>query len=116
MCAGLRLASKKNELQAATTANQILHTVRQYVEKGSPWKKDLQCDVLPRFLARSELPFMEDLLLRGDRVVIPASLTRKVIALAHKSDPGIVRIKQRLRELHWWTGMNNYSGKRRKEL
>lgn len=50
---------------------------------------------------------MEDLLLRGERVVIPASLTSKLIALAHESHPGVVRTKQRLRELCWWTGMDN---------
>ncbi len=43
---------------------------------------------------------------RGQRSVIPASLQKRVLLLAHESHAGIVRTKQRLREVAWWPGID----------
>lgn len=49
---------------------------------------------------------MNGLLLRGERIVIPSALIARVINLAHEAHPGMVRTKQRLRQLYWWPSMD----------
>lgn len=49
-----------------------------------------------------ELCFQDDLLLRGNKIVIPLELRSKVLAAAHEGHPGIVAMKTRLRSKVWW--------------
>ncbi|XP_058827435.1 uncharacterized protein K02A2.6-like [Topomyia yanbarensis] len=47
-----------------------------------------------------------ELLLRGDRIVIPAKLREKVVRLAHIGHQGITGIKAHLRSKVWFPGMD----------
>lgn len=49
-----------------------------------------------------ELCFQDNLLLRGNKIVIPSNLRPKVLAAAHEGHPGIVAMKTRLRSKVWW--------------
>ena len=58
---------------------------------------------------RDELAVDNSLIMRGtDRLIVPVSLRPRVIDLAHEGHQGLVRTKQRLRELYWWPQMDNY--------
>ncbi|XP_022826768.1 uncharacterized protein K02A2.6-like [Spodoptera litura] len=50
----------------------------------------------------SELCFYDDVLLRGNRIVIPVSLRKEVLDSAHEGHPGIAAMKGRLRSKVWW--------------
>ena len=50
----------------------------------------------------NELCFYEDILLRGNKIVIPQKLRKAVIDAAHEGHPGIVAMKGRLRTKVWW--------------
>lgn len=50
----------------------------------------------------TELCFQDDILLRGNRIVIPQKLRTRVLMAAHEGHPGIVCMKQRLRTKVWW--------------
>ncbi|XP_063363596.1 uncharacterized protein K02A2.6-like [Cydia amplana] len=50
----------------------------------------------------SELCFYDDILLRGNRIVIPLKLRKAVLEAAHEGHPGIVAMKGRLRSKVWW--------------
>lgn len=56
---------------------------------------------------RDDLFVVNNLLLRGERIVIPASLTQDLVNLAHDTNPDIVSTKQRLRQLYWWPSMDS---------
>ncbi|XP_058816749.1 uncharacterized protein K02A2.6-like [Topomyia yanbarensis] len=47
-----------------------------------------------------------DLLLRGDRLVVPCALRKQILNLAHESHPEIVSMKRRLRQKVWWPGID----------
>lgn len=53
-----------------------------------------------------ELCIVDNILLRGSRIVIPVSLRRQVLENAHEGHPGIVKIKERLRSKVWWPGID----------
>lgn len=48
----------------------------------------------------------EDVVLRGNRIVLPTELRARAIALAHEDHAGMTRCKQRLRSKLWWPHMD----------
>ncbi|CAI5692281.1 unnamed protein product [Oreochromis niloticus] len=84
-----------------------LSLLRQVIRSGWPKvKKFLPARMQPYFMVRHELAVESPLVFRGTRLVVPRSLREKVICLAHEGHQGIVRTKQRLRELYWWPSMD----------
>ncbi|XP_026743690.1 uncharacterized protein K02A2.6-like [Trichoplusia ni] len=49
-----------------------------------------------------ELWMHNDILLRGNKIIIPKALREQVLASAHEGHPGIVAMKSRLRTKVWW--------------
>lgn len=56
----------------------------------------------PFKLFETELCFAGDVLLRGNRIVVPEKLRARTIELAHEGHPGITVMKRRLRAKVWW--------------
>ena len=65
------------------------------------------------YRVRQELSVSEnsDVLLRGQRIVIPQSLQKRVINLAHEGHQGLVRTKQLLREKVWFVNIDKLVAK-----
>lgn len=55
----------------------------------------------------TELCFAGNVLLRGNRIVIPSKLRAQTIELAHEGHPGITVMKRRLRAKVWWPKMDD---------
>lgn len=85
-----------------------LSALRQQLLTGWPKiKKTLSPELAPYFHIRDELAAQDSLVFRGSyRLVVPVSLRGALINLAHQGHQGIVRTKQRLRDLYWWPGMD----------
>lgn len=63
---------------------------------------------IKRYLSfKDERTVVNGILLRGEKLVIPSSLRKTVLALSHLGHPGMERTKQRLRSKVWWPNMNN---------
>lgn len=56
----------------------------------------------PYFVFRFELSTLGNIILRGDRLIIPANLRKRVLQLAHEGHPGESVMKRRLRSKVWW--------------
>ena len=54
----------------------------------------------------------QDILHRGDRIVLPSSQRQQAINLAHEDHAGMVWCKQRLRSKLWWPEMDKQVEKR----
>lgn len=60
---------------------------------------------------QNELCFSNNILLRGNRIVIPKLLRERVLELGHEGHPGIVSMKRRLRTKVWWPKMDQEAEK-----
>ena len=91
------------EIQSATQADQQLQAVIKASQTGT-WPAELQ-----RFHhLRQELTITADnVLLRGNRIIIPQALRPKTLKLAHQGHQGIVKTKQLLRSKVWWPAIDN---------
>lgn len=54
------------------------------------------------YVYRLELSVFGSMLLRGNRIVVPETLTQQVLKLAHEGHPGESVMKRRLRAKVWW--------------
>lgn len=57
----------------------------------------------------TELCFVDKILLRGNKIVIPEKLRLRTLDLAHEGHPGITKMKQRLRTKVWWPKMDAHA-------
>ena len=53
-----------------------------------------------------EIWVLGQIVMRGNRIIMPGSLWKQTLSLAHEGHQGIVRTKSRLREKVWWPNMN----------
>ena len=53
-----------------------------------------------------ELFIVKNMVMRDTRIVVPVSLQKKILRLAHEGHMGIVKTKQRLRTKVWWPGID----------
>ncbi|XP_064469135.1 uncharacterized protein K02A2.6-like [Ornithodoros turicata] len=98
----------KEQLQRETTSDSVMQDVLLHIRTEWPWKASLPDNAVPFFKLRTELSEVDGPLLRGDRVVVPPALASRVFGLAHEVHPGIVRTKQRLRQLYWRPAMDRH--------
>ena len=88
-------AMTMREIQTATNADKVLQSLRAAI-CCNMWDSDL---VKPYKNIKEELTVtMQNVILRGSRIVIPESLQQRAIDLAHDTHQGLVKTKALLRE------------------
>ena len=93
-------APSTREIERGSDADKELSNVTKCVQTEM-WHK---LENKRYLLVRNELSFIEKLVLRGTRIIIPSSLRNQVLHLAHEGHPGIVPMKGRPRTKVWWPG------------
>lgn len=90
-----------NELTEETLKDVELVAVREALNIGK-WNEKLKkyCPF------REELGVVNDIVMRGDRIVVPTNLRKRILKLAHIGHPGIERTKQRIRSKVWWPNVD----------
>ena len=88
------------EISTATETDDVLKSVCQSIRVNAP------ISTKPYSALVDELCIVNDILLRGSRIVIPSSLRKQVLQNAHEGHPGIVKMKDRLRSKVWWPGID----------
>ena len=90
------------EVEIASEKDPTLQLVRNAVITDD-WSK-LQGTTYKAI--KEELWVIGQVVMRGSRMVIPESLQKRTILLAHEGHQGMVRTKARLREKVWWPRMD----------
>ncbi|KAL6463363.1 hypothetical protein MHYP_G00277540 [Metynnis hypsauchen] len=101
-------AVSEEEFRSECNDCPVLTKLRAQIQRGWPSRKStLDPDLQPYFTIRHELTVMNECIVRGShRLLVPESLQKRLVVLAHETHQGIVRTKQRLRELYWWPRMD----------
>ena len=95
------VALKIKEVEQASAQVYELQSIRKCLIDGKRYSVPKQ--YLP---VRSELTFIDHVILRGTRIVVPKSPRKRVVNLAHEGHQGVVKTKERLRTKVWWPGID----------
>lgn len=99
-----------NEITEASTDDETVCAVKLGLTENI-WSGK----AIPFKVFETELCFCGDILLRGNRIVMPESLRERTIELAHEGHPGITIMKRRLRAKVWWPKIDSEAEQRVKK-
>ena len=97
-----------NEIAKETAKDKVLQSVIHHISGNwSINKRLLPTDVLPFWSCKDQLSFNDDILYRGDRIVVPATLRKSLAEKLHQAHMGVESTLRRARASLWWPGMNS---------
>lgn len=91
-----------SEVVDATEKDDELQAIKRAVMDQN-WKAD-QVKLYSPF--QTEISFINGLAMRGSKLIIPLSLRKRMLLLAHEGHPGQTCMKRRLRDRCWWPHMD----------
>ncbi|KAG1938978.1 retrotransposable element [Pimephales promelas] len=101
----LQSAVSLEELRHESECDPTLSSLRTYIRSG--WPARVCDELMPFKRVRDELSCWGDVCVsRGLCTVVPGSLRARVLSMAHEGHLGIVKLKQRCRDLIWWPGID----------
>ena len=89
-------------IERESAVDAELKYIRECIQT-SDWEKGKYS---PYKVVREELTCLGKLIMRGTRIVVPETLRKQVLKLAHEGHQGIVKMKARLRTSVWWPGID----------
>lgn len=99
--------SAENEFKEATEADPELQAIKEIIIAGWPDKVSSVSSLARKYFNfRDELALHEGLLLKGDQIIVPTQLRRKMLALIHQGHLGIESCIKRAKEALFWPGMS----------
>lgn len=102
------LSEKYVELQQATADDPVMQALTSIFQHGWPKsKEDLPTAVRQYWDYKDELSSVDGLLFRAQRLIVPHSWRKEMLDRIHESHQGIVKCKQRARDILFWPGMSS---------
>jgi transposase InsO family protein len=95
------------DIRCATASDEVLLTLSTYVQSEWPDKKRVPESLRSYYSIRDSLSLQDGVVFRGERIVVPQCLQKKLIDLAHEFHFGLTKTKMRLRLSYWWPGMDS---------
>ena len=96
-----------NTVAEATSRDETLQAVIDVTMKGWPQERfRVPQKALPYWNVKEELSVYDGVVFRGERVCVPSSMKAKMLEIIHSPHLGIVKSKQRAREVVYWPNMN----------
>nr|XP_054766977.1 uncharacterized protein K02A2.6-like [Lytechinus pictus] len=96
------------EIREATKRDETMQRLQEIIKQGWPNdKKDVEPDLVSYFHVRDELSTENDLIFRGERLVIPKAMRREMTLQIHDSHIGVNGCLRRARECMYWPGMSS---------
>ena len=94
-----------SEVESATATDPVLQAVMSAMKSGC-WHKappGVSLSELSRYeQVKEQLTCTDSVLLKSDRLVVPAALQERIVDIAHEGHLGIVKTKALLREKVWF--------------
>ena len=98
----------RSDMRFETSKDVTLSKLLAQIHNGQ-WSRDT--DLEPYSRIKEELSIFEGVILTGNRIVVPQSLRKQILSLAHETHQGIVKTKQFLRTHFFSPGMDDATEK-----
>ena len=97
-----QLERTKREKEQDDICKQII----VYCRDGWTEKHELTGAIRPYYPVKTEIAVANGLLLRGSRLIIPASMRLEILDKIHTGHQGINKCRERARQSVWWLGLS----------
>lgn len=94
-------AIKIEQIESESALDKVIQSVKKAIDENN-WSDEIG----PYKAIETELCFSNNILLRGNRIVLPESLRARALELGHEGHPGMTIMKKRLRAKIWWPKMD----------
>lgn len=97
---------RMTELKDVTLKDTTMQKLKHYITNGWPdHQRSIPPELHPFFAFRDELVLENDIVMKGQRVVVPEELRSTYIEILHKGHSGIERTKQLACDMLYWPNM-----------
>ena len=98
---------RMQEIRDGTKNDKSLRILKRMILNGWPdIQSQIPQEVRPYWNFRDELSEADEVLLKGERLIIPSCLQQDILQRIHMGHMGITKCTQRAREVVFWPGMN----------
>ncbi len=95
------------KIATAIAMDNDMQVLMDVIKRGWPEdRSSVPSSALPYWNYRGELSVYDGLIFRGERICIPRTLRSKMLKIIHSSHTGMVKCKQRARDVVFWPSMN----------
>uniref|UniRef100_A0A3B3DJ66 Gypsy retrotransposon integrase-like protein 1 n=1 Tax=Oryzias melastigma TaxID=30732 RepID=A0A3B3DJ66_ORYME len=109
---GLPASDRKlKTVKTAQEEDEVCKKVINHCFAGWPEKCQLDQDIKPYWQHRTDFHVANDLLMKGQRLVIPKALRADILERLHEGHQGISKCRARARESAWWPGISTDIGR-----
>ena len=103
---GLPASDQQLETIKAQQENvDVCQQIKAYCENGWPDRQAVPGAVKPYYPVLAEISVQVGLLMRGSRIIIPASMRLSILDKIHTGHQGIGKCRERARQSVWWPGL-----------
>ncbi|XP_064469720.1 uncharacterized protein K02A2.6-like [Ornithodoros turicata] len=95
-----------SRIREAQKHDTVCRALREYCEYGRPPDSMLQQELQRYHEYTPRLSVSEDLLLCGQRIVIPTSLRAEILCHIHEGHQGISWCREKAKDCVWWPGLS----------
>ena len=95
------------EMQRAHADSEQMRQLKQAVEEGRI-SKGQEKILQPYKKMLTEITDVEGILVRGDRIIVPDEMRRRVVQIAHEGHLGVVKTKQLIKETMWFPNIQKW--------
>lgn len=96
------------QLKHETNKDPEITTLRDFITRGWPASaKGLPKGLREFWSCKEELTVEDDLVLKGERILIPPTMRRYILQQIHSGHQGIEKCKLRAKACVYWRGINN---------
>ena len=96
------------QLEVETLNDRALQRVASYITQGCPKSRNpLIPELKSYYNLRNELTVVNNLILKGNKIVIPSTLIKEMKQILHTGHLGIERTKSNARSTMYWPNINN---------
>ena len=99
--------SMLHRLQSETASDPTLQKLREYTINGWPSKPDVDPSLMPYYQHRDDIVYNYDLLLKGQRIIIPSNMRSEIKSTIHQGHQGQDKCIVRARNSVFWPGINH---------